>query len=60
MSIATDGACGLSWDDDIVTSMTPAPSARCPFEPFHEYDENDEAVHLHPEDIPDDFIVRPV
>lgn len=27
--------CGLSWDDAIVTSMTPAPGARCPFEEFH-------------------------
>jgi len=32
---ATCGECGLSWDDGIVTSMTPAPSARCPFESFH-------------------------
>jgi hypothetical protein len=29
------GNCGLRWDDDIPTSMTPAPSARCPFESFH-------------------------
>lgn len=28
--------CGLSWDDGKVTSMTPTPSARCPFESFHE------------------------
>lgn len=27
--------CGLCWDDDVVTSMTPAPSGRCPFEAFH-------------------------
>lgn len=33
---ATCGTCGLSWDDGKVTSMTPAPSARCPFEYFHE------------------------
>ncbi len=32
---ATCGECGLSWDDAIITSMTPAPSARCPFEAFH-------------------------
>lgn len=32
---ATCGVCGLTWDDAIVTSMTPAPSARCPFEQFH-------------------------
>lgn len=31
----TCGDCGLSWDDAIGTSMTPAPSARCPFEYFH-------------------------
>ena len=32
---ATCGHCGLSWDDGKVTGMTPAPSARCPFEAFH-------------------------
>jgi hypothetical protein len=31
----TCGQCGRSWDDGVVTSMTPAPSARCPFEAFH-------------------------
>lgn len=31
----TCGHCGLSWDDGKVTSMTPTPSARCPFESFH-------------------------
>lgn len=31
----TCGVCGLSWDDGKVTSMTPAPAARCPFEAFH-------------------------
>jgi hypothetical protein len=34
-AIATCGSCGRSWDDSVVTSMTPSPSARCPFEPFH-------------------------
>ena len=33
--MATCGTCGLSWDDAIPTSYTPAPSARCPFEAFH-------------------------
>lgn len=33
--LVTCGTCGLTWDDAIVTQMTPAPSARCPFEPFH-------------------------
>lgn len=32
---ATCGSCSLSWDDSVVTSYTPAPSARCPFEAFH-------------------------
>lgn len=30
------GACGRWWDDAIVTSMTPVPSGRCPFEYEHE------------------------
>ena len=37
----TCGHCGLSWDDDKVTSMTPAPAARCPFEEFHVYPEDE-------------------
>jgi hypothetical protein len=32
---ATCGTCKRSWDDGIVTGMTPTPSARCPFEQFH-------------------------
>lgn len=31
----TCGTCRRSWDDAIATSMTPAPSGRCPFEAFH-------------------------
>lgn len=34
----TCGHCGLSWDDGKVTSYTPAPAARCPFEYWHEED----------------------
>lgn len=34
-TLATCGACGRSWDDGVATSWTPAPGARCPFEPFH-------------------------
>ena len=56
--IYTDGNCGLSWDDSIITSWTPTPSARCPFEYFHVY-ENDEAIELEPDDIPEDFPVQP-
>jgi hypothetical protein len=32
---ATCGTCGRTWDDGHVTSVTPAPSARCPFEGWH-------------------------
>jgi hypothetical protein len=47
----TCGCCGRSWDDSISTSWTPAPSARCPFEYFHTYDEDDECVELTPAEI---------
>jgi len=58
--ITSCGSCGLQWDDAIVTSMTPAPAARCPFEYFHEYDENGEPEIITPATIPDDFPVRPL
>jgi len=68
--IYTDGNCGLSWDDSIITSMTPTPSARCPFEHFHKYREGwtdvnygsfaGEVIPLSPDDIPDDYEVRPI
>lgn len=29
------GTCGRSWDDAVVTGVTPTPSARCPFEYDH-------------------------
>ena len=41
-SLATCGVCGLSWDDGVTTSITPAPSARCPFEEYHEDEDEDE------------------
>lgn len=37
---STCGYCGLSWDDGKVIGMTPAPSSRCPFEPFHTYEKD--------------------
>ena len=40
----TCGTCELSWDDDKVTGMTPVPSGRCPFESFHEREENKNSV----------------
>lgn len=33
--IAECGTCRRLWDDTVTTSMTPTPSARCPFEYFH-------------------------
>lgn len=33
------GHCELWWDDNKVTSLTPAFGARCPFEPFHLYEQ---------------------
>jgi hypothetical protein len=36
----TCGTCGRTWDDALVTGVTPAPSARCPFEAQHEDDES--------------------
>ena len=35
--IVTCGDCSRSWDDDKVTSLTPAPAARCPFEGMRRY-----------------------
>lgn len=60
MNTMTDGACGLAWDDGVITSMTPAPAARCPFEFFHRYDEEGECGQLQKSDIPDDWPVSPV
>lgn len=54
--IMTCGTCGLSWDDGICTGWTPAPSGRCPFEPFHK----DNGKGLRTRDIPRSFPVRPV
>ena len=36
-SVMTCGHCKRAWDDNKVTSMTPVPSGRCPFESFHVY-----------------------
>jgi hypothetical protein len=35
VDLATCGTCGRTWDDALVTSVTPAPSGRCPFEYEH-------------------------
>jgi hypothetical protein len=44
---ATCGACGRSWDDGAVTSMTPTPSGRCPWEAYHP-DEDEQRQTLSP------------
>lgn len=36
VEMATCGNCGKSWNDALMSSMTPAPSARCPYEYIHE------------------------
>lgn len=36
VEIVTDGTCGRSWNNALGTSLTPAPSARCPYEYEHE------------------------
>jgi hypothetical protein len=35
-SVVTCGECGRQWDDSVITSLTPAPAARCPYEYIHE------------------------
>ena len=30
------GTCGRWWDDSLITSITPTPAGRCPFEYEHE------------------------
>jgi hypothetical protein len=38
----TCGTCNRSWDDSISTSMTPTPSGRCPFEAWHDEEEEED------------------
>ena len=40
--IATCGHCGRSWDDGLITGITPTPSGRCPFEYDHVYEEEND------------------
>jgi len=37
IDVATCGECGRSWNDAAVSSLTPAPSGRCPFEYDHTF-----------------------
>lgn len=36
VDMATCGECGMSWNDALISSSTPAPSARCPYEHMHD------------------------
>jgi hypothetical protein len=47
IALATCGTCGRSWDDGAITSMTPTPAGRCPFEAYHTNEPD-----LEPEDFP--------
>jgi hypothetical protein len=38
--MATCGHCGFTWNDALITALTPAPSARCPNEYNHVYKGN--------------------
>jgi len=35
-NMATCGECGKTWNDALISSRTPAPSGRCPYESIHE------------------------
>lgn len=37
VTIAICGHCGRGWNDALITSRSPVPSARCPFEYEHRY-----------------------
>lgn len=41
------GVCGWGWDDSKATSYTPAPAGRCPFESFHEHEDDDAHAEEH-------------
>ena len=40
VDLATCGHCGRTWNDAAISSKTPAPSARCPFEHLHKYSDD--------------------
>lgn len=46
VSVATCGHCGRSWNDAAVSSVTPTPSGRCPFEHKHVYKTLPEALEV--------------
>lgn len=46
VEMATCGTCGRAWNDALITSRTPAPAARCPFEELHAAEHDGELVVL--------------
>lgn len=50
--VATCGECGRSWNDAAISSVTPAPSARCPFE--YEHDKTYIVIENTPGYLPED------
>lgn len=44
VEIAKCGTCGFRWNDKLITSLTPAPSGRCPNEYGHKSEEEMEAL----------------
>lgn len=42
VEVATCGHCGFEWNDALLTELTPPPSARCPNEYNHVYEDDDE------------------
>ena len=45
VDLVTCGTCGLTWNDALISTWTPAPSGRCPYEYIH--DEIAELKRLH-------------
>lgn len=46
VDMATCGTCGFTWNDALVTGITPVPSGRCPNEYGHEEEEEHERFTL--------------
>jgi hypothetical protein len=49
VDVATCGVCGRSWNDAAVSSVTPVPSGRCPFEYEHDEGIAERLEHLRQE-----------
>lgn len=56
--LATCGNCERTWDDAVVTSWTPVPSGRCPFEYDHEGEHEREIPNREPLERDVELIAR--